>query len=441
MKFKLPNAAYFLCFFISGIMLQACGEQKSRIVLFGIEVTLSSELAQRAHDQPFLDLIRVEKLNYNQAADLSAEQIYDLASAALSKTQTEVKPEDVVSMFVFTTDEDGSVEEIAVENTHAFSTFGYSNNVLEHRYFEKQDPQTFTEIPSLRTTLNGGFSNDDIRMLHFAAIGKNGLPARSTIYEFNMQTDPNSPNPQDVDYSIRVALLLDNERYWGASTSGLYGEEIQTALMAPQQPGGGNFCGFVNPGPSLDTGPTDPTTGCPVGADPCYNDPIAGTKKYCTKKDKGGCFAAMATVLKETGQFPDASIDFEKLWNFQDEFLLKYDLGRDYVAAYILISLFAELGDKSLKIAVDVLPHLYNAIDVMMSNESEDAVVVTPELFEMTTAWIESARKVEDKNFQNVLNRLENDVTEFQGLSRRELVKIFETRPSVSLNYQAMSVK
>lgn len=440
MKLTLLNSRYFVFFIFFCIILQACGGQKARIILFDNEIALSSEMAKRAHDQPFLDLIKVEKLNYNLAADLSSDEIYNVVSAALSKTQTALKAEDVVLLLVFTADKDGSVEEITVENTHAFSAFSFSNNKLEHRYFEKQHSETFAEIPSLRTTLTSGFSKDDIRMLHFAAIGKNGLPARSTIYEFNMQTDPNRPNPQEVDYSIRVALLLDNERYWGASTSGLYGEEIQTALMAPRGPGGGNFCGFVNPGPSLDTGPTDPGTGCPVGADPCYNDPIAGKKNYCTKKDGGGCFAAVATLLKETGQFPDVSIDFRKLWNFQDEFLLSYDLGRDYVASYILFSLFAKPNNESLEIAAVALPHLYNAIDIIMSNrlEDADAIVVTPELVQVSMGLIESVRHIEDVNFQNVLNRLENDLKEFQSLSKKELVKIFETRPSVSLKDQVM---
>ena len=434
MQLPLYSATYILCFFISGIMLEGCGEHKTGITLFGNEVKLRYALSQRAHDKPFLDLIRVNKLNYNVAADLSSEEMYNLASAALSKTQSAGKPENVVSMLVFTTDEYGSVKEIAAENTHAFSTFNFSNNVLEHRYFEKEGSKTFKEIPSLRTKLNGGFSNDDIRMLHFAAIGKNGLPARSTIYEFSMQADPKSQTSQEIDYSIRLALLLDNERYWGASTSGLYGEELQAALMVPQQPGQGTFCGLINPGPPMETGPTHPTTECPVGADPCYNDRTGGMKKFCTTEDPGGCFAAMATTLKkESKRFPDAFIDFKKLWKFQDEFLLKYDLGRDYVAAYILTSLFVELDSESLQLAVDALPHVYKALDVMMSNDSDDTVVLTPELFEIASALIKNVRNADDRNFQRVMDRIENDLREFQGLSRRELVKIFETRPSVPL--------
>lgn len=288
----------FLCLFLLG-----CENHKYRMVIFDNEVSIGTQMLKQSHDQAFLDLIKVDKLNYNLAVNLDPGELYDVTSKLLLKTDETLRAEDVVLLYVFTTDKKGSVEEIRLEDTHAFSAFSYRNDQLEHCYFEKQKHDNFVEIVSLKSTLNGGFSNDDIRMLHFAAIGNNGLPAQSTIYEFNMRNELGHQSIQDVDYSIRKLLLLDNERYWGASTSGLYGEEIQNALMAPQSPDGQNFCGFVNPGPAQSTEPTNPDTGCPVGPNPCYNDPIAGTKKYCTKKDPGGCFAATATLLKATGLF------------------------------------------------------------------------------------------------------------------------------------------
>ncbi len=435
MKLKFLNTISLFCIFVSAIALQGCGKHKKQIVLFDNEVALRSAILKLAHDQPFLNLIQVKKLNYNLGQGLSVAEMFDVASSLLSKAKSTEKPEDIVLLFIFTTDEKGSARKIAIENTHAFSTFSFNHNVLEHRYYEKQDPQYFVEVPSLRIKLNGGFSNDDIRMLHFAAVGKNGLPSRSTIYEFSIQSDVNVSDRQEIDYSIRRALLLDKERYWGASTSGLYGEELQAALM-PQEPGGegGNFCGFINPGPPLNEGPTDPKTGCPKGADPCYSDPIAGTKKYCTNKDKGGCFAAMATALRANERFRNVHVDFKKLWAFQDKFLLKYEMGRDYVASYILISLFTELDSESLKLSVDILPYLYRTIDILMSKGSDDTVVVTPEFSKIVFALIERIRDDKNQNLKSVWDRIEKDLKEFQGLSKKKLVTIFRTRSSVSLN-------
>lgn len=430
-----------LVLLMTPLFLLACTAPKHQFNLFGNEVTYESDVLEQAHDQPFLDLINVEKLNYNLVPKLSNKEMHEFVAAALSKTQPPTVLEKPLLMYVYTTDESGSANMISVDKTHAFSIFIDSEGQLEHRYFEKGGSTSFSEIPSLRLTLDGGFSNDDVRMLHFAAIGKHGLPDNSTIYEFNLRPDTDSISPEEVDYSLRTALLTDPERYWGAFTSGLYGEELQVALMAPQQPGADNFCGMVNPGPGnlFNDGPIDPVTECPVGSDPCYMDPVGGTKKYCTSKDKGGCFAAMATTMSQRVEFEDTTIDFEQLWRFQNEFLLKYDLGRDYIAAYLLTSLFIELDLDSLRLAVDTLPHVYDAIDVLMSDGNQQ-VVVTPELFDLTTALIADVRHIEDGSFQFVLDRLENDINEFRGLTRGEMVRIFETRPSVSLNYQEKSV-
>ncbi len=410
----------------------SCNNSKELITIFGTSFQTNAEMMRQSHDSGFLKLNKLEALHYNLIPNLTDVEIAELSSIVLRTTNTTTTKDKVVNVFIFTTNQIASVLEVSIAETHAFSIFTDSDNGIRHQYFEKNNKNEFKKVPHLTITLGGGFSYDDIRMLHFANIGEKGLPKKTTIYEFSSNSSKHHYNFEEVDYGLREALLMDNRRYWGASTTGLYGEELQTALMADDQPGGGGgFCGFVNPGSSLESGPLDPNTGCPQGANPCYNDPIAGTKKYCTKKDKGGCFAATATLMKATAWTSDVGVDFIKIWNFQDEFLLKYDMGKGYMATSLFYALFVEPDKESLKMAEISLPLLYKAMDVLISraSEHEETIVVTPELYEAAMAYIKMGRSIKNRKLQVVLDSWERDLNHFLGLPKKEFVAYFKSNP------------
>lgn len=432
-KTKLKSLLHYL---LIVLLLSSCSQNKYELQLFGSAFELSKEFVSKEHDQSFLKLIHIEGLHVKQMHNLKNQEFNDMASFLLKRTRSNLKAGDVVTIYIFTQNPKGAMDKIQHEETHAFSLFSLDHGDLRHRYFEKSNNDGFKEVPSLTKTLKGGFSNDDIRMLHFAGIGKDGLPDNSTIYEFNKALEPkNVADDQAIDFQIRLALLSDDTRYWGAYTTGLYGEALQTALLAPNNPGGSsNFCGFVNPGPPMESGPTDPDTGCPQGSDPCYKDPVAGQKLYCTKKDGGSCFAAVATLLKDTQLYPDLKVDFRKIWKFQDEFLLNYDLGKDYMATSLIFSLFIQPDTESLKLAQVALPQLYDIIDLLMSDnrDLDDTIVITPEAYESIHSYINMGRTVKNNKFSSVLDRWERDLNAFKGLNKKDLIEQFKTYRTVA---------
>lgn len=385
-------------------LVPACSKDVFKVKVFDTTIRLNTQLVSKDHHPSFLQLINVNNLYSTVGHNLTPAQISKITSALLSKTNENKSINNVVQLYLYTNVSVPNHSVITTDNTHAFSIFSLRNNSVDHLYFEKDISSTYQKIPTLSKEVDGAYSVDDIRMLHFAKTGKMGIPKQSTIYEFAVLKD-NDPNlRRNFSKNFRITLLDNNDRNWGASTIGLYGDEIYKPLMDDK--------------PTPDTCGPDP--GCPTGNTGCYTDPIAGTKKYC-ETDDDGCLAA--TLARN---FSNLFVDMKRMWNIRDGFLAKYELGRKYIKYYYIGSLFVKLDNNALQTYSKLLPDLYRSIDLLLSQGNEDSVIVTSRMHQNINELIRIHKDVNNSRFQEILNSIEKDINVFKGMKKSEFTGMLD---------------
>jgi hypothetical protein len=234
--------------------------RKNQVAIFGNPVAFRKPLKQSGHVRPFTRIIEVDELHVCRAASLSKTEMAAVVAALVSHVPDAAKLAGVVQVFVYTTVQDGSATEISIDNTHAFSILTTRGQRLRHHYFEKQSFTAFKELASFSRPLVGPFDLDDIRLLHFAKASQRGLPVKSTIYEFNSGAWGDKHWVWEKNIQLRIAVLRDPKRNWGAPTLGIYGDAVYRAITGADDencsgfadcPSGKKSCGFGPAGPDL----------------------------------------------------------------------------------------------------------------------------------------------------------------------------------------------
>ena len=373
------------------------------ITIFGRDVAIGTSMKRSGHERPFADLIEVDELRYNSAQSISDAAMAQCISAVMSYTQPTSSIEGAVQLFVFTTDDYGPATTISLDRSHAFSILTFQENQLRHHYFEKRGQSAFQEVPSLSMTIPSPFDMDDIRLLHFAAVGEHGLPLRSTIYELNSGSWAFQHWTWKKNTSLRVSILRDPTRYWGASTLGLYGDEIYLAFLGKA----GSYCG----------GNRD----CPEGSDKTCGTAPGGPDKVCGAVSVGGDLLVDITRELRMHTVAPVPVDFVLSRSIRKTFLERYPRGWEYISYYYIAALFAKFDMYLLDQYAEAMPHIEIGMKELLSGSGE-AIIVTTALRDSLTDIIDSHRDVEDPDFQAILDAVEKVLKNYHGMTKSQLI-------------------
>lgn len=398
----------------------SCDKQRqSSINIFNQKIETKSLPQISGHDKRFLEVTGLRKLDYITVNPISMGVMSKISKILLPTQTATLDSNKKVFLYIYTTRSNSAEISISKSNTHAFSIVSASKDSLKHSYYERQSDNTFRQVLSLPKKLDGPLNMDEIRMLHFAAIKDSVLPKESSIIEFRSEFFKtlkfnNSPNKE-----LMKILLMDQSRNKGSQTIGLYGDALYSALRADDKPGTGS-CGNV--------------VSCPPGGNgSCVPDQTAGY--VCQVGDGGdggggGCTAAQLPVLSQTMGFSLAvPIDFRSIHSFRDKFLANSNAGKEYVSYMYVFSQFAKMDIKSLTKYASIIPPLQASINTIMS-DTKNGIVVTTDLKQLAKEIINTHKDVEDKDFQNILSRMEFDLNRLTGLKKNDFIREFQGTPA-----------
>ena len=394
----------------------ACDKQGATgINIFNQKVETKSVPKVSGHDERFLEVTGLRKLSYVVVDSLSMEVMDQISTILLPAQKEAASDNKTLFAYIYTTKSSGVEVDISKLNTHAFSIVGAGRDGIKHFYYERQSDNTFREVLSLSRKLDGLLNMDEIRMLHFAAIKGSSLPKESGIFEFSSELFKTLAFSKSPNRELMKVLLMDQTRSKGSKTVGLYGDALYSALRADDNPGTGS-CGNV----AL----------CPPGGNgSCVSDPVAG--HMCQIGDGGGggggCTAAQLPALSQTLGFDLAiPIDFRSIHSFRDEFLTNSKAGKEYVSYMYVFSQFARMDIKSLSKYAAIIGPLQASISTIMS-DTDNGVVVTADLEGLAKEIINAHKGVEDRDFQNILLRMEFDLSRLAGLKRDAFIREFQS--------------
>jgi subtilisin family serine protease len=177
--------------------------------------------------------------------------------------------------------------------------------------------------------------------------------------------------------------------------------------------------------------PTDSTTRIEFGDQPIATAmadangqalPATWTGGTIAIESVGGCVVTIlqAQMVKQN-LTTDVAPAPDRLRGFRDRFMRSYKEGNEYIEMYYAFSKHFKTNPSSLLKSAAALPHLYKAINAL-EKASGNEIIITPELQRTMMAIIEDYRNVEDREFQKILARLENDLKSYQGLPKNKLL-------------------
>jgi hypothetical protein len=380
--------------------------EKPHLRIFSKDVELTTPVTRAGHERPFAVLAGVEQLHYNYARGLSRVEMARCASALIDYTDWSPPGGAIVQILVYTTDEEGSEQAIPLAKTHGFSVVTSSTDLLTHYYFEQIPSSRFAEVRSFSMPLYGPFNLDDVRLLHFAGSRGRGLPSRSTIYEFNRGTWPYVPG-WARNTSLRVEVLRDPNRNWGAQTLGLYGSALYLALTRAE----GEFCGG--------------NEACPRGKDSDCGLPPGGPDMVCgALPTQGDVFVDVDRGFRQQGIHPGMAIDFALLRQVQLSLSDRGEKGRKIIGDYYVAALFMKLDRERLETYARALPHVDRFLRDI-ARGSDDSIIVTHELRDFVVDTVSHHRDVQNKVFQEVLDRAEAAAKWWCGKTKGQLIQSF----------------
>lgn len=364
---------------------------KNQVSIFDQPIALRKALISSGHSLPYTQIIGIDALHTCSAKSLSRPEMGRVIAALLSRAPGAGRLAGVVQVFVYTTAPEGLPQAITVDETHAFSILTARGQRLRHHYFEKHGSADYRRYAPFSQTLSGPFDLDDIRLLHFARAAKRGLPAKSTIYEFNSGAWGDRSWVSERNTLLRVAVLRDPGRSWGAHTLGIYGDAVYRAMTGAEDE---NCSGF---------------TGCPNGKKSC-GFPPGGPEQACDlPPPQGDVFVDWTRAFDDHSIDPPDRPDFDLYKSLREKFLANPSADRRAVSDYYVAALFLKQDRESVKLYAQALPHLDRALRAWLDGADPGENALKP-LRAVIQQIARQHRDVRNREFQRALRSVEQSV-------------------------------
>ncbi len=382
------------------------------------DVRLAGKVQRFEHWEPFLRLISVERLHYRAVHGITQSEMTSILRGLAVPAERVGSPPRTHMVYVFSSDADGRGDQLDKSDVHGVLLFADQPNAEPGHdvayavdYFEPDRAGTLERIESISCTMHQPPGIDDIRALHYATFDPTALPAHSTIYEFRSDSFSRLATSRDADRELRFRLLGDQSRWGGLHTAGLYGRELYTsfALMLDNDPTPG-ICGNMD--------------GCQAGDSDCVPDPIAGYTCQEVSPPDGSC-TAVAEALAASRLPMSERVNFGTLRLLHEDLLRQSSKGRDYIATYYTLTMFARTDRRVLWKYLKALPHFNRAIGALLVG-SDDEIIVTPQLRDAVVELVHDHRDIDDSRLQLALDVVERDIKMFAGQRRVPILEAME---------------
>ena len=397
------------CMFI--LLFSGC-EKKNKLSLFGTKFSSTATPKTYIHDATFLNICKLKQI-YNTVIPVTG------SPDEIRKILTPVLPANypinqVITLFVYTTQTDTSKIEVALNETHAMSIVRQQGRNLYHDYLENQNGK-FSLLPEFTAQVNGGFDMDDIRLFHFASSPGQTLPETSMYFEIRMEPLGDISNTgSEPNKAIGDAMLMNLRLNKGMNTLDLYGEDFIKVLARDNPPGTGDtYCGN--------------NSACGLGSE---NDvcllPAGGhiPPPKCEHPRSGCCNNVMleAAKMSTDGKLP---FDFHDLFQFKDGFLMKYKKSREYIGYIYLVGRRMRMDIPSMLNYIEVTKTVQSVME-KMNGKDDNAVIFDDNFIKVFSTFISNHKGLKSKELDQAMDNMQKDMTSLKGYTRSQVMNYLE---------------
>lgn len=393
---KIINIA--LCAYL----LVGCSE-KETLLFFGSKLEYNTPVEFKGHDTNWLAVAELDEIYHVIiASEKSAQGI----RSGLAKLISEEYPVDeVVTAFIYTTNQDTTQVNITLDKAHAMGLIRQESMNFYFDYFEKQDNR-FVLVPAFSGNVNAGIDIDDLRLFHFASSPGQELPLVSTIFDFRLNPSKESSTGEERNKSMGNAILMNMNYNKGMNTLDIYGERFYSAMRADDNPGG-SFCGGDR--------------NCPSGTSTCITAP-GGPDMVCdAPRDGGGCFNAVLTHATAMFSTNIPTFDLPNLYEFKDSFLMKYSKGREFISYIYLVGRYMKMDTASMNNYLDLILAGEKIINKIQGAD-DDSVLFDDQFVAVFSTFIQNHRNTKSKKLNQALTVLEADLNHLNGFTQKQFM-------------------
>jgi hypothetical protein len=372
------------------------------LTVLGTEIELDRPISRARFERPFTVVVGVEELRHDVVGNLSERQLGRAVHALLAYTDERPVAGRVVQAFVYMTGADSSAQDASLDSTRGFSLLVATEAGLEHAFYERVGDR-FARVAALSGPLDGSFDSDDVRLLHFAALGERPLPARSTILQLNSGPWAQGNYPVDRNTRLRWAVLADPARSAGARTLGLYSTTLFRDIAGD------------------DTEKCGSDDGCPTGKKSCGYGP-AGPDKVCNVPEpQGDIFVDIERALAvEDGGSSRPPIDYVLARQALDRLETSRE-GRQLISGWYRLGLFFRVDTDAFAVIEEARPGVEAFLRRIVAG-SDDDILVDDDLAASVKAVVQGHRTIPDENLQQLLDAVERSLPGWVGRARAELL-------------------
>ena len=393
---------------LASLLLGALGassalQPSSTLVVSGEAIPLAQPLVTLDYSPSFVAATGLERLS-RHSSFLEASSTSLITSRLSTARGGDVTSTGVVGVLLFANDvvQPGTLSESELMGISLIRSW---NGLMVHEYYES-GALGLVEVPALSAVLDGPISSGLLRMLHFGATGRSGMPQRSDIYSLGVDgTAYQFGNGQNRD--LYLAVLSDPHRSNGAYTTGIADAQIMEAILGV--PGAFFTC----------------------ESDPACVDNSPGNCWVTIGDDKGDCVSleddpgpCMFRGMIQGGY--SLPLPLEKAWDVRDTFLTQSETGRQYVTYFYMLSAIDGVFQPSDTPLMDVLmPGAENAMNVLLYGQDQD-VVIPQTTADAAIDYINVLRsRTSNRLLQAAINRAELDIMIYTGMQRSDFVTAF----------------
>jgi hypothetical protein len=375
------------------------GERNEELLrIYGTEIELGAPIVHARYERPFLAVVGIDDLIHSVVNGLSESQLALCTAALLGRADTPDATGPVIQIFVYVASALDSSQEVNLDETAGFSLVMSTDSGLQHAYHERAEDGRFSLVGELSGTLEGIFDADDIRLIHFAAVGTRPLPKRSTILELNSGSWARRDFVRERNTRLRWSLLADPSRSQGARSLGLYSSTLFRMVAGED----GERCGSDEQ--------------CPVGKKSCSYPP-GGPEKVCNLPEpQGDIFVDAERAVVKADPSKSHSIDFALVRAALDRLELS-EVGRRIISAWYRLGLFFRTDSEMLPLIERLLPRIQAALRTIVEGNDDD-ILIDDELVTLVRDVVRAHRNVADRELQHLLDEIERSQATWAGVRR-----------------------
>lgn len=407
---------YGLSFLVLGMLLFlliCCGSKdKGKIEIMGEKVTIENKFDIYEYDSNFLNYHKIQSLYMvDNQSSFDEKNFLKILKALLPEDQYNYLKEDSYYIQCYIKNKVLPKGVISSKNIVGFSLFTFEDDGINHYYFRKNKEDEFYNIEKLNLKFNELLTLKETLLLHFGSFSSTPENSGIVILRKNI-------SKEQLKWVSKWPRNNDNK---GKLLERIYGDPSLNfgVAYADDLPGGSSNCGI--------------RAGCEfaTGTSTCRADESGLNYSCVSLGEDDECWRNQVVALVSTDVA--STINATNFTKFKLDFLKQNNYQKKYIGYYHLFSKYAKMQPNNISDYVEIIPELDRAVDLMMNDQLDDEIILTPELYTKVLEILNKHADISNEDFVLMREDVKNDINKTINFSEAQVLNY------LSVNYNKLS--